>query len=231
MGVIVEEHVYTNVVQPKILAIKSLLADDPDELPVLHREEIINKIGCFNKLNNAETKEKYDAMIVDLVQTTNYSLCCVVLDKKTHLQKYNESAFHPYHYCLNVLLERYTFFLEERAAHGDVVAEARGKDDDKELRKAYEYFYENGTYFRPRHLVQERLSSRKIKIKDKEAGICGLEFADLLALAGKLDTLFVYGAIPSLSENFLRQLVGIIQPKYRVSSAGQVKGFGKKLIK
>lgn len=57
----------------------------------------------------------------------------------------------------------------------------------------------------------------------------GLEFADLLSLATKLDTLNCYGKLTDLTDNFCKIVIDNIQTKYR-SSNGKVKGAGKKLI-
>ena len=39
-----------------------------------------------------------------------------------------------YHYCLALLLERFTFFLEQKQVRGDVMAESRGGKEDKRLK-------------------------------------------------------------------------------------------------
>lgn len=71
------------------------------------------------------------------MKNLDYTLCAVVLDKKSHLERYQKSAFHPYHYCTNVLLERYVFYLQENGGRGDVLAEARGKREDHALKEEY----------------------------------------------------------------------------------------------
>lgn len=232
VGVIVSDEENLANLKPKILAIKRLLADDMDELPVLHREDIIAKKGVFRKLADPVIKQEYETLFFDLVDNSNYIVCTVVLDKKSHLNRYGDTAYHPYHYCLNVLLERYTFFLEENSAKGDVMAEARGKVEDNELREAYKVFYNDGTYFRSKYSIQARLTSSDIKIKPKSAGIEGIEFADLLSLASKLNTLHAYSQLANLTDNFCKVLIAKIQSKYRKDPTGQkTKGFGMKLIK
>jgi hypothetical protein len=232
VGVIISEEENLNVIKPKVLTIKQMLADDLDELPVLHREDIIAKKGCFRKMEDSEIKSKYDELLIDLIESPNYIVCCVVLDKKAHLNRYGETAYHPYHYCLNVLLERYTFFLEENNSKGDVMAETRGKNEDNELREAYRTFYNDGTYFRSKYSVQARLSSSEIKMKSKTAGVEGIELADLLSLASKLDTLHSHGQLPELSDNFCKRIIDKIQIKYRKDQNGiKINGFGRKLIK
>jgi hypothetical protein len=40
-GVIIENGYYREVIQPKVREIKLLVASDPDDLPILHREDIL----------------------------------------------------------------------------------------------------------------------------------------------------------------------------------------------
>ncbi len=228
-GVAISEKANVSVLQPKLLELKRLVANDPDELPVLHREDIVNKRGVFAKLDDKETEKKFNGLFLDLLRDLDYVVLAVVLDKKTHLEKYQKSAFHPYHYCTNVLLERYAFYLQEIGGRGDVLAEARGKREDQALKEEYKFFHENGTYFCKAEMVQRFLTSKEIKIKPKSKMFTGLEFADLLSLATKLDTLSCYDILPNLTNNFCKTIIQNIQDKYR-SSGNKTKGFGKKLI-
>lgn len=230
-GFIISEKSNIEVLQPRLLELKRIVANDPDELPVLHREDIINKRGVFSKLNDAVVEKQFNEVFLSLLKDMEYAICVVVLDKKTHLKRYQKSAFHPYHYCMNVLLERYTFYLQENSVKGDVLAEARGKKEDQTLKEEYKRFYEGGTYFCKPHSIQQFLTSKEIKIKPKSKMFIGLEFADLLSLATKLDALNCYGVLPTLTDNFCKIIIDNIQNKYRSSSSGITKGFGKKLIR
>ncbi len=229
-GIIISEKANIEILQPKIMELKRMFSNDPDELPVLHREDIVNKRGVFSKLNDSDFEKEFNEKFLDLVNNLDYKICAVVLDKKSHLERYQNSAFHPYHYCTNVLLERYTFYLQDNGSRGDVMAEARGKKEDHALKEEYSRFYEEGThFFNPKH-IQQFLTSREIKVKPKSKMFVGLEFADLLSLATKLDTLESYGQIPDLNDNFCKTIVQDVQAKYRSSDNGQTKGFGKKFI-
>lgn len=229
-GIIVERSPYVKDFQQRVGNIKGLFSKDPDNPPILHREDIINKRGVFGKLNNPEFESKFNALFLDLIKTVEYSICAVVIDKKTHLEKYQKSAEHPYHYCLKTMLERYLHFLEIRGK-GDVMAESRGRAEDMALKQTYDDFYQRGTYFCTKDYVQSFLTSHEIKIKHKDRGIEGLEIADLLSLATKLDVLETYSLIPPLTDNFNKRIVSEIQPKYcRGNNNRRVKGYGKKLL-
>ncbi|MFC1654111.1 hypothetical protein ACFL1M_04660, partial [Patescibacteria group bacterium] len=173
----------------------------------------------------------FDEKFLELVGEVNYTLCVVVIDKKQHFKTYTESAIHPYHYCLTTLLERYTSFLSENNAIGDVMAESRGGKEDRTLKDVYSSFYLKGTAFRSPQFVQNHLTSKKLKTRNKIHAVAGLEMADLLSLPTKLDVLHSYGALSNLSDNFTKKIIGKVQSKYRRKPGStRIKGYGKKLI-
>lgn len=229
-GIIVEMDTYADDFQKRVAEIKKLFSKDPDNQPILHREDIINKKGVFGKLNDPDTEKEFNRLLLDLIKDADYCICAVVIDKKSHKEKYQKAAEHPYHYCLKTLLERFLHFLEIRGK-GDVMAESRGKVEDMALKQVYEEFYQWGTYFcRPSH-IQTLLTSKEIKIKNKDRGIAGLEIADLLSLPTKLDVLETYKIMPELTDNFNKKVITHIQPKYcRGNNTRRIQGYGKKLL-
>ena len=108
-------------------------------------------------------------------------MTCVVIDKASHSTKTYRELFHPYHYCVAALLERFAGWLGLSEARGDVMAESRGAMEDKELQEAFEITLQKGTRFHAPEGFQKVLTSTKIKLKKKEHAIPGLELADLLA--------------------------------------------------
>lgn len=127
------------------------------------------------------------------------------------------------------MLERYVKFLKYNNSRGDVMAEARGKKEDHKLKEVYSEFYANGTFFAKPADIQTRLTSNKIKIKSKTHLIQGLEFADLIALSSKQDVLHSCGAMDNLDNNFTKQVIKTIQPKYYKGATGP-RGNGKKFL-
>lgn len=231
-GIIINYEVTKKHLNPSFYELKKKIATDSDEMPILHRDDIFNKRGCFAKLKDPLIREEWDRDFLSLLDTIDFCICGIVLDKKNHLKKYKTFAKHPYHYCLDVLLERYVFFLSENNAIGDVVAESRGKKEDYALKVEYRAFYEKGTQFINHKRIQKYLSSKEIKIKPKGKGFWGLELADLIALAVKLDVLYYYNVIPELDDNFTKVIIDTIQGKYRRDiKSGKIVGCGKKLIK
>ena len=203
-----------------------------DELPILHRYDVSNYNGDYYILKkDLNLKNEFNNKINELFSSCDYKICAVVLDKKTHLERYGRSARNPYSYLLDILLERYIFFLRQHSGIGDVMAEARGKKNDRELKNVYRRFYKNGTQFVGPQNIQSVLTSNDIKIKEKIRAVAGLEMADLLTLATKFDALKRYSVIKALNRNFQENLIKIIEGKYLNDNKGDILGYGLKLIK
>jgi hypothetical protein len=228
-GIIVCSEINEAVLQPRIRGLKKLFIDDLDEpLPVFHRDEMTRRLGCFKKLADDEFRGAFDAAFLGLLGELDFTICCVVIDKQVHRDTYKYPA-HPYHYCLTTMLERYVNFLDTRSATGDVMAEARGGQEDMALKKVYADFYEAGTEYRRPVVVQRTLSSKELKMKRKVEQVNGLELADLLAIPTKLDVLSTYGKT-ALQDNFNKKIIDNVQGKYFKNWMGTVKGYGKKII-
>lgn len=228
-GIAVKQEVIETVLQPSIKKLKSILGHDPDEIFTLHREEIIARSGPYSKLRDPLIEERWNQEIFKIIDTTDFVIFTVVIDKIAHKTKYFEPA-HPYHYCLEIILEKYISYLNSVDGTGDVMAEARGKSEDRALSLEYDRYYRNGTNFVRSEVVQSRLTSSKLKLKPKDS-IAGLELADLLVLASKLDVLMVSEKTETINSKFMNQIIPRIQVKYyRNQSTGKIMGYGKKMI-
>ena len=158
----------------------SLFGQHPDNPVVLHRSDIINRKSAFGILCDEEKMNRFDAGLLEVVSCTRFKIICVVLDKQEHKGRYVD-PFHPYHYCLAAMLERFSDWLNYKNAMGDVMAESRGKEEDLQLKQAYRRVYESGTTYFSHEQHQRALTSKDIKIQPKKANIAGLQLADVLA--------------------------------------------------
>jgi hypothetical protein len=229
-GIIINSEDYEEDLKPSLLEIKKIFSDDFDDLPILHREDIQNKAGLFQSLSIPEIEKKFNELLLNLYENGKFTIITVVIDKKDHLERYGDSASHPYHYCLTVLLEKYVSFLKNKGK-GDVMAESRGGTEDIKLKEAYEYFYNYGTNFKSPASIQNHLSSKEIKIKPKSKGIDGLQFADLLSLPTKLYVLWAYKIKSDMDDNFNLKIMRIIKTKfYRNEFNNKGIGYGIKLL-
>lgn len=185
-------------------------ADNP---VILHRKEIMNYRGRFQVLKNDQIKEKYNNELFENLKKWDFTIISVLLDKKEILQTYGPLAKHPYHFCLEVLLEKYTIFLKDKRATGDILIESRDKQDDRRLSAVYRNMYINGTGFVDGESLRTYLSSKEIKIKPKSANIAGLQIADLLVTNIRNRMLVKHKLRPDQPDSFGNKLTNIVIPK------------------
>jgi len=216
-GIAIETDYYRLEFQPKLEALKqSHFPHSPDEPVILHREDIYKRCHAFGVLDDPDCNAVWEKDFADFVSNTQFVLFTVIIDKKAHRETYGDSAFHPYHYCLTCLLERYRGFLRSERAKGDVLAEGRGGQEDLALKKVYREVWVSGTYYISAQEFQKVLSSKELKVKYKDHNIAGLQFADLLAHPSKLYILSSKGIISQSPTSFGTSLAQLFQGKYNL---------------
>jgi hypothetical protein len=195
---------------------------------ILHRKDIISRAGHFGVLKESLREAKFNSSLLSLLSELNYTIITVVIDKKKHLLKYRNQAYHPYHYCLCAMLERYTGWLRYFGQIGDVMAEARGKKEDEALADAYRRFHREGTDWMDSSVFQKHLTSKEVKLKKKEDDINGLQLADLLAHPTKQRTLLEYDAISEIAPGtFGTEVLKVVESKFnRNFRTGAIRGYG-----
>jgi len=229
-GVMFELGNYANEFYPDLEALKHKhFPRNPDEGPVvLHRKELINKQGPFWRLKDPEKEKDFNTDFLDLLRQSKYKVFTIVIDKKSHYDRYEKAAMHPYHYCLTAILERYCGFLKFYNVVGDVMAESRGGKEDMQLKEAYKNVYESGTFYHKPDFFQKSLTSKEIKIKRKQDNISGLQIADLLAHPCKNEVLLERGKISEVRDGFGKEICLCITKKYnRHIFKGHTDGYGK----
>ena len=157
-----------------------LFGERPDNPVILHRSDIINRRGPFGILREGDKQKAFDSGLLKIIEEARFKITCVLLDKKSHHEQYTD-PFHPYHYCLAAMLERYAGWLVYKNVVGDVMAESRGGEEDLQLKQAYRRAYESGTQHFSHEKFQLGLTSKDLKIRPKSANIAGLQLADVLA--------------------------------------------------
>jgi hypothetical protein len=197
----------------------------------LHRRDLIDKNSApFDILKDEAKKAEFDKRILELIDSSTYRSVSVLIDKKEHKEKYVVWQFQPYHYCMTVLLERYVRHLHCIGETGDVVAESRGKKENKQLSESYRRIWERGTDHVPKELFQQHLTSREIKIRSKTANIAGLQLADLIANPACRELICSRSGV-KMTAPFGRSIVNILHDKkYLRSPYGKVGGWGTKIL-
>jgi hypothetical protein len=230
-GVILELGYVDKVLFPRLEALKrKYFGSHPDEPIILHRKELINSKPPFEVLRDDETKRTFDAELLELLKELEYTVITVVIDKLQHSQQYKVWRFDPYHYCLEVLVERYALWLKNRGASGDVMAESRGGKEDMRLKKSFRGVIDKGTgYVAPRDFTA-CLTSKELKVKLKANNIAGLQLADLIAHPSLIAALHRREGQP-LPSNFGGRIAVILEDaKYYRSPGGRIDGWGRKWL-
>lgn len=183
-GVIMELEYVADKVQPQLEALKTeYFGSHPDEPIILHRKELVNKKPPFHALIDPEIEHKFNDQFIALLKSWDFQVIGVVIDKHEHNLHYSTWKYDPYHYCQEILLERFRLFLTMNDARGDVMIESRGGKEDMRLKKSFRQLMETGTRYLKAEELKECMTSMELKVKPKGANIAGLQLADLLAHA------------------------------------------------
>jgi hypothetical protein len=227
-GVVLDlRHVQTTV-HPQMEELKNkYFVHHPDEPVVLHRKEMHKGAAPFEALKTPGVRIRFDEELLGLLRAWDYTVITVCLDKRRHRETYATWRYDPYHYCLELLLERFYFFLVRHSAVGDVMAESRGGRENQRLMDAYTRLCERGTHYIAAEQLQEVLTSRQLKVRQKTLNITGLQLADLLARPGRDEILAEQGLLQKEVGEFGKRVVAILQGKY---DGCEGRFYGKKFI-
>lgn len=194
----------------------------------LHRREIVMKRDVFACLRDPEMDRNMRLHFCGLLDSIDFTAFTVTLDKRDFKAKYTR-PFYPYHYCLHVLIERYAMWLSNRNSMGDVMAEARVSNVDRQLSRSHRRVYSRGTDYMDSDYFQSRLTSGEIKLRTKRDSEIGLEIADLAAHAGYCYTRNRYEGTPYHC-TFSQSIAQILEESKFDRKNGQLDGFGVKWL-
>jgi hypothetical protein len=200
----------------------------PDDPPILHREDIINRRGVFKHLQDASKSQAFDNTLLKVISEADFRVVGVVIDKLSLRQKHGETAAHPYHLALGFLLQRYCGYLNHINRYGDVLAEGRGGREDRLLMDSYERVYNHGVWMTPSSFFQQALTSKQLKVKKKSTNIAGMQLADLLGHPVRIAILRDEGHLNEELKPFAAKLMPILEGKFnRQLYDGRMSGYGK----
>jgi hypothetical protein len=231
-GVVFRLDYVQEVLQPQLEALKTkYFGSHPDEPVVFHRKELLHKKYPFNALADNNILNAFNTEFLELLQTWEYKVIGVVIDKQEHNQNYAATwKYDPYHYCQETLLERYKLFLNIRDAVGDVMIESRGGKEDMRLKKSFRALLEKGTNYLTAKELNERITSKELKVKAKGANIAGLQLADLIAHAVRR---YVFKNVLGMEDGkftFSDQIIEILERDKFFKYKGKIVGYGAKKL-
>ena len=187
-GVMIRRDIEMSIIKPQMEELKTRHFGEGNKI-FLHRSNIINANRGFESLVEEDKREAFNQHLLALLSTWNYKVWSVCIDKKAHRDRYLVWQHHPYHYCMEVLLEKVALFLKRFNHQCDVVVEARTKEADKKLKKCFAKVYNRGTEHADAATCQRVFTSKELKLKPKTANIAGLQLADLIAHPSKTEIL------------------------------------------
>jgi hypothetical protein len=229
-GVIFESCYSAYTLNPKIESLKTkYFGSHPDDPVVFHRKELINQKFPFDSLKDECKRKEFNVEFIELLKELDFKIITVIIDKYEHTSKYETWKYDPYHYCMEILIERYFFFLKERDLKGDVMIESRGGKEDLRLKKSFRKILDDGTSYIKSELLNEQLSSKELKIKPKSANVSGLQIADLIAYPSRQYAFDKYSIQTKTKVTFNNDIIDIIKGKY-YNKNGIIEGYGIKLL-
>ncbi|HXG99654.1 MAG TPA: DUF3800 domain-containing protein [Sphingomicrobium sp.] len=216
---------------PRLDALKADIFDhDPDDPIILHRKKIMKENGPFGCLRDPALRARFDVHTMGAMADCEYRVISALIDKKAMLRKLAWVNKEPYHYLMEVLVEKYVQFLERHNTIGDVMPEGRLGKKDERLQAAYMRVRGDGTYYVPQARIRDRVPSANLKFRYKKNNIAGLQLADLLAhpshmifrerMGHEVTLGTFYGGVKDL----------LLASKYDRSSTGKITGYGMKWL-
>lgn len=188
----------------------------PDDPVILHRKELVSRRFPFHALRDIRVEYEFNQDLLAHLRNWEYRVITICLDRKTHVETYGNWSRDPYYYCLSVLMERFSFWLNCRNSRGDVMAESRGGREDVRLKREFRSLWEDGTDQVHPNQFQRSLTSRELKMKPKPANITGLQLADLIAHPSRSEILYEQGLLGRELGDFAQQVVDILADKYDI---------------
>ena len=175
--VLVKRSEYVKTILPRINALKLRYWDH--EGVNLHSRDIRKADGPFRILQNSDHRRQFMDEISELMKSLPYELFVVGIRKDRLCQQYVHAA-HPYDLAFTFMMERVVYCMEQRGQTClPLIAEARGKNEDNELKAVFYDLTSHGT----RYIGKERFQAITFPLQfhDKRKNITGIQLADLCA--------------------------------------------------
>lgn len=176
--VIVERKDYVEEIIPRMNRLK--LAHWDHEGVNLHSRDIRKAEGPFSILQQRERRAKFMDELSSLMEELPYTLFVVGINKLRHRGRYATRAQNPYELAVTFTFERVVHFLEQQdETHLPVIAEARGRNEDRNLEAAFYKMLASGTQY----VGSDRLGRLRCTLlfENKLRNVCGVQLADLCA--------------------------------------------------
>jgi hypothetical protein len=216
---------------PRFAEIKAKVFEhDPDEPVIFHRKKIVKRSEGFRCLADDEKRAAFDTAIFEAMQQCEYHVITALIDKRAMLRKLTWVNKEPYHYLMEVLVEKYAKFLRRKDDIGDIMPEGRKGNKDQRLQQAFLRVKQNGTYYASQALISRRIPSSNLKFRYKKDNVAGLQLADMIAHPSHMTVRDKMGHPVTLG-SFCKQVKGVLEDsKYDRAWNGSIVGYGMKWL-
>jgi len=230
-GVIIELGYLKKVMHPELEKLKSdFFNSHPDDPIILHRKELLKKKPPFSILQDPIVENKFNKILLEKLNEWEYYVISVIIDKKEHDERYSTWKYDPYHYCQEILLERFRLFLDINNSKGDVMVESRGGKEDMRLKRSFRRLLDQGTHHLSAEDLQKHFTSKELKVKQKTANITGLQIADLIAHPARR---WFYKNVFKMDEHkvtFGDKIIKVLESRKFFRYDGIIYGYGAKKL-
>jgi len=173
-GCIMDEKEHDKKAKPMLTSLKQeLFATDQI---VLHFRDYARSVNGFEQMRNGEFRSRFYAELAHVIREIDFVLLACIIDKEKHLDKYQLRAMDPYLFSMEILVERFAYYLKEVNDQGIIIAESRGPQLDNEINLAFLGLKINGTRFLKPKDITQRIDN--FIIRKKEENIAGLQITD-----------------------------------------------------
>jgi len=167
----------------------------------------------FKQLNDPEIEASFNQDYLNLLRKWQFRTITVLIDKLEHQRRYQTWRYDSYHYCMAILFERYHLIIKELGQSGDMMFESRGGKEDMRLKDSYRRIFAAGTEWIQPSDIDETITSKELKIRQKIANVAGLQVADLLAYPLYRYSLKFFGLKDDVRPTFNDQILEVIKSK------------------
>jgi len=150
------------------------------EMAILRSRNIRKAEGRFSILLNEPVRRSFIERLTRLMAETQYQVIASVIRKGGLKDRYGTQARNPYDLALKFAMERLLPLLEEVGQDEvNLIAESRGRREDRELEESFGGIVENGTEY----VDRQRFGNIRfhLQIQPKAANVVGIQLADLCA--------------------------------------------------
>jgi len=206
-----------------------LFNDDPDSPVILHRKDIMGGKGPFQRIRqDADFRAAFDDRICQIFEGTEYQVITALIDKQWMVNQTHWERKHPYHYLLEILVEKFVQYLENRAGEiGEIMPESR-QDKDKMLQAQYDRIRKDRTDYVSANRIASALLGPKLELTRKPDNAAGLQLCDLLAHPSHVYVRQQMGHDVNLGPFASKVCEHLVACKHDRSGWGTIRGYGYK---